>query len=274
MLRAMVAHRSHISIVDDDPAMRQAVGGFAVRHRRVLRHLLARLRRLRQRGPRGDVPHSRRLARQPRHRLRRRLARLRPHRADHGLRHRPHLRLPPQSGGHRRPGRRRPPSEVRSWLPYIIAQVLGGIAGAGVLYLIASGKAGFSRRRLRLQRLRRALARKYSMVAALVAEIVLTFFFLLIILGATDKRAPQGLRAHRHRPRPDADPPDRHPGHQPLGQPRPQHRPRALRRRGLSSPSSGCSGSPPAVPIVGRRNILVIWGDDIGTGTSATTTAA
>ena len=77
---------------------------------------------------------------------------------------------------------------------YIIAQVLGGLAGAGVLYLIASGQTGFS--------LAGGFASNgygehspggYSMVAGLVAEVVLTFFFLLIILGATDSRAPQGF---------------------------------------------------------------------------------
>jgi aquaporin Z len=77
---------------------------------------------------------------------------------------------------------------------YVIAQVLGSIAGAGVLYLIASGQPGFS--------LAGGFASNgygehspggYSLVAALVAEVVLTFFFLFIILGATDKRAPQGF---------------------------------------------------------------------------------
>jgi aquaporin Z len=77
---------------------------------------------------------------------------------------------------------------------YIVAQVLGAIAGAGVLYVIASGKTGFS--------LDGGFASNgfgdhspgtYSMMACLTAEIVLTFFFLMIILGATDKRAPQGF---------------------------------------------------------------------------------
>jgi len=77
---------------------------------------------------------------------------------------------------------------------YVIAQVLGGIAGAAVLYLIASGQTGFS--------LAGGFASNgygehspggYSLVAAFVAEVVLTFFFLLIILGATDSRAPQGF---------------------------------------------------------------------------------
>jgi aquaporin Z len=79
-------------------------------------------------------------------------------------------------------------------LPYIVSQVLGGIAAAGVLYLIASGKAGFD--------LAGGFASNgfgehspggYSMVAALMTEVVMTMMFLLVILGSTDKRAPQGL---------------------------------------------------------------------------------
>src|SRR5690242_19440794 len=77
---------------------------------------------------------------------------------------------------------------------YIAAQVLGGTAGAGALYIIASGKPGFD--------IASGLASNgygvhspggYSMMAGPFAEILLTFFFLMIILGATDKRAPQGL---------------------------------------------------------------------------------
>jgi len=88
-------------------------------------------------------------------------------------------------------GKRFPASDL---LPYVVAQLLGGIAGAGVLYVIASGKAGFD--------LAGGFASngydmhspgKYSMTACLVAEIVLTFMFLMIIQGATDKRAPQGF---------------------------------------------------------------------------------
>jgi aquaporin Z len=79
-------------------------------------------------------------------------------------------------------------------LPYIVAQVIGGIAGAGVLYLIASGKAGFSTAGGFASNGYGAHSPGgYPLMSALVAEVVLTFFFLLIILGSTDKRAPQGF---------------------------------------------------------------------------------
>ena len=79
-------------------------------------------------------------------------------------------------------------------LPYIVAQVLGAVGVGGVLDLIASGAAGFD--------VRTGLASHgfgahspggYSMVAALLCEVVMTMFFLFIIMGATDKRAPAGL---------------------------------------------------------------------------------
>ena len=78
--------------------------------------------------------------------------------------------------------------------PYIVSQVLGGIAAGGVLYLIASGKAGFD--------VTAGFASNgfgahspggYSMLAALVAEVVMTAMFLVIILGATDEKAPAGF---------------------------------------------------------------------------------
>jgi aquaporin Z len=79
-------------------------------------------------------------------------------------------------------------------IPYIIAQLIGGIVGAGVLYLIASGKAGFD---VHAGFASNGFAEHspggYSLTAAFVCEFVMTFFFLIIILGATDKRAPTGL---------------------------------------------------------------------------------
>lgn len=79
-------------------------------------------------------------------------------------------------------------------LPYIVSQVLGGIVAGGVLYLIASGKAGFD--------VSAGFASNgygehspggYSLTAALVTEVVMTMMFLLVILGATDARAPKGF---------------------------------------------------------------------------------
>ena len=107
--------------------------------------------------------------------------------------------LGPISGGHFNPavsvglwaGGRFPAAHV---LPYIVAQVGGAIVGAGVLYLIASGKADFS--------LADGLASngyaehspgKYSMLAAVVTELVMTFMFLIVILGTTHQRAPVGF---------------------------------------------------------------------------------
>ena len=107
--------------------------------------------------------------------------------------------LGPISGGHFNPavsvglwaGGRFPASHL---LPYIVAQVVGGIVAAAVLYLIASGKADFS--------LAGGLASngyaehspgKYTLMSGLVTELVMTFMFLIVILGATHERAPVGF---------------------------------------------------------------------------------
>jgi aquaporin Z len=88
-------------------------------------------------------------------------------------------------------GGRFPAGEI---IPYVVAQVIGGIAAAGAIYFIASGAPGFD--------LAGGLASNgygahspggYSMISGLVAEVLLTFFFLLVILGATDARAPAGF---------------------------------------------------------------------------------
>lgn len=76
---------------------------------------------------------------------------------------------------------------------YIGAQVVGAILGAGTLYLIASGKPGFELGGFASNGFAEHSPGGYSMMAALIAEVVLTFMFLIIILGATDSRAPQGF---------------------------------------------------------------------------------
>ena len=84
--------------------------------------------------------------------------------------------------------------QAKDVIPYIVAQLAGAIVAAGILYIIASGKPGFS--------LAGGFASNgydthspggYSLIAGLVTELVMTFFFLMVILGATNKRAPQAL---------------------------------------------------------------------------------
>jgi len=84
--------------------------------------------------------------------------------------------------------------DAKDLVPYVVSQVLGGLAGAGVLFLIASGKTGFD--------VAAGFASNgfdahspggYSMQAALIVEIVMTMFFVTVILGSTDKRAPAGF---------------------------------------------------------------------------------
>jgi len=83
--------------------------------------------------------------------------------------------------------------DKKELLPYIGAQVLGGIAGAGILYLIASGKTGFEIGGFAANGYGEHSPDGYNMLAALVSEVVMTFMFLMVILGATHSKAPNGF---------------------------------------------------------------------------------
>ncbi len=83
--------------------------------------------------------------------------------------------------------------DKKDLLPYIGAQVLGGIAGAGILYVIASGKSGFELGGFAANGYGEHSPGGYNLIAALSTEFVMTFMFLIIILGATHAKAPQGF---------------------------------------------------------------------------------
>jgi aquaporin Z len=106
--------------------------------------------------------------------------------------------LGPISGGHFNPavtiglwaGGRFPARDI---VAYVVAQVAGGIAGAGVLYVIASGKPGFEIGRFASNGYGEHSPGQYGLGAAFWTELVMTFFFLIVILGATHRRAPVGF---------------------------------------------------------------------------------
>jgi aquaporin Z len=88
-------------------------------------------------------------------------------------------------------GKRFPASDL---LPYVVAQVVGAIAAAGVLYVIASGVAGFDvHAGFASNGYAEHSPQGYSLLAGFLAEVVLTAFFLMVIMGATDARAPKGF---------------------------------------------------------------------------------
>ena len=110
--------------------------------------------------------------------------------------------------------------------PYVGAQVGGAIAAAACLYVILSGQADFAGVGGFASNGYGDLSPgKYGMLSAFVIEVILTAVFLLIILGATDRRAPAGFAPDRHRPWADAHPFDLHPRDQHVREPGPLHEP-------------------------------------------------
>ena len=120
--------------------------------------------------------------------------------------------------------------------PYIVAQVLGGIVAGGVLFVIASGQAGFETAGFASNGFGEHSPGGYSLTAALVCEVVMTFMFLIIILGPG---------SHSDRPGADPDSPDQYPGDQYLCKPGSQHRGSTVRGR---------LGDFPAVVVLGGSN--------------------
>jgi aquaporin Z len=83
--------------------------------------------------------------------------------------------------------------QAKDLIPYVVAQVAGAIVAAGVLYVIATGKAGFEMKGFAANGYGEHSVGGYSLTAGLVCEFVMTFVFLIVILGATDERAPSGF---------------------------------------------------------------------------------
>jgi len=83
--------------------------------------------------------------------------------------------------------------ETKELLPYIIAQLMGGTLGAFVLYMIASGQVGFEAGGFASNGFGELSPGKYNLTAVVITEVVMTFMFLFIILGATDEKAPAGF---------------------------------------------------------------------------------
>ncbi len=122
--------------------------------------------------------------------------------------------------------------QARELLPYIVAQVIGAILGAGILYVIATGstvfdpKAGFATNGYGDHS-----PGRYTLVACFITEVVMTFFFLIIIMGATDERAPKGFAPLAIGLGLNFNPPDFNTGYQYIRQSGTQHRTGNIRWR-------------------------------------------
>ena len=115
---------------------------------------------------------------------------------------------------------------------YWITQVIGGLVAGAVIYIIAKGQEGWTATgNMAANGFGEHSPGGYSLAAVLIAEVVLTGIFLLVILGSTDDRGAEGLRGHVDRAHADADPPDLDPHLEHVGQPGALHRRRVLQRR-------------------------------------------
>ena len=135
--------------------------------------------------------------------------------------------------------------EATAVIPYVVVQVAGAIAASGVLAIIARGAPGFDLRAsgFAANGYDAHSPGHYSLGAALTAEIVLTAFFVLVILGTTARTAPASFAAARDRPVAHVDSPDLDPGHQHVGEPGAFDRTRVVRRR---------LGAATALAVLGR----------------------
>ena len=142
----------------------------------------------------------------------------------------------PISGGHFNPAvscglwaaGRFPANELA---PYIVAQVVGAVAGAAILFVIASGKAGFDvSAGFAANGYGEHSPGKYSLASALVTEVVMTFGFLVVILGSDSPPRARGICGHCDRAGAHPHPPGEHSGDQHVGQSGPQHGIRGVRR--------------------------------------------
>ena len=185
----------------------------------------------------GSAVHGRRLS-CVRDRLSRRCVCLRPDGADDGLRGRTHLGRPFQSCRHHRTVGRQTMQDHPTWFPMSSPRLSVPSFAAAVLYLIASGKAGWVPGGFAANGYGDLSPGKYNLTWCLLMEALMTFFFLVIIIGCTSKGAATwDFRRDPDRSRPDADPPGVDPCHQYLGQSRPQHGARILRRRRVCWPA-------------------------------------
>ncbi len=143
-------------------------------------------------------------------------------------------------------------------VPYWISQVIGGLVAGVVIYVIARGKDGWTATgNMAANGYGEHSPGGYSLVAVLLAEVILTAVFLLVILGSTDDRAPKGFAGSGDRPHADADPPDLDPDLEYVGEPGPLHGRRVLQRQRRTRAALGILAGPAGRRRHRRAGLLV-----------------